>query len=392
MRDSTLYRASAGSLWQLEHAGTAPELRVPLPESGRSSVGPPRRGTGVSAESHAADIDTVGSTSQAPAVNSDQDNDDEQRPRRLNQSETQEPAYWQKIEPLIDCLQHLGVMRPEHGRHKDVGAVTCIDYFRGPAEPKVHDRLAVKHLNNHRLYAERVSEMKNVSDPEIITRVLLVEDLSPVLIECLGSTFHLDPEFFAEHLNRSGYDGVDYKDDLPVRWETRTMPKELCPLKWYRPVRQNPRITEWLRNPDAIVERRTVVSGERQQRVPGSIAWYDPEFDTNGKRNENRTEHHAVVTTNVFRQSWPLSTRPTTSEQAFPQSRGARRRSLDFVFNVSDNDDSHNWKNGSVPTVWEERSSCFRYRDAMVPIGKHTTHRLRRVLSVRLRSNCRTRL
>ncbi|KAI5776663.1 hypothetical protein EDC01DRAFT_636508 [Geopyxis carbonaria] len=71
---------------------------------------------------------------------------------------------------------------------------------------------------------------------DIKLRLIVVEDLDPLVIEMLGNRCKVDPGFFAEHLQWSGYsDGYQYR---PVReWNTSYVQKSYLSLEWRRPVK-----------------------------------------------------------------------------------------------------------------------------------------------------------
>lgn len=52
--------------------------------------------------------------------------------------------------------------------------------------------------------------------PQIHTRLLIVEDLGQSLINLLGATFNLSPEFFEEHLYRLKYRNFSYPGPSPL--------------------------------------------------------------------------------------------------------------------------------------------------------------------------------
>lgn len=77
--------------------------------------------------------------------------------------------------------------------------------------------------------------LKDVSD-DCEQRLILVEDLTPALVDLLGATFQIPPHVFEEHLERSGYTGVvDDRDDAAT-WHTRPSAHGYSSITWYRPV------------------------------------------------------------------------------------------------------------------------------------------------------------
>ena len=374
----SLQTASAGSLWNLENAGSAPELRIPLPESSAPSIEHAQQpgANPTSASNAAGDANAPDTGQNQPADHAPEADHPGRRPRpplELN--------YWQKIAPLVDCLPHLRSIDPQYGRHNDVGTVTCIDYFQDPSPPIVRDSFDVEQLNNRRTLSGRIRKLKTISDAKIVTRIILVEDLCPDLIEALGSTFQIDPEFFAEHLNRSGYSRVDYDDAPPARWETYSMPKSHASMTWFRPVAQSPKVTEWLRNPSAFLDKAMIGKDGHEKTVISSITWYDPEFTPDGRPNEFQMEHQAVVSTNIFRRSWALSARPSTpGERLQKPSKWMRNRDTredrqtvpetgSLASGASGLHDLQKRRGGLIPTAWEERASFFFYNEAAAPIG-----------------------
>lgn len=55
--------------------------------------------------------------------------------------------------------------------------------------------------NNHFFTVDQLRQFLDKPNTECYRRFIMVEDLSAEVIEFLGSTFNLDPEFFAQHLS-----------------------------------------------------------------------------------------------------------------------------------------------------------------------------------------------
>ena len=70
---------------------------------------------------------------------------------------------------------------------------------------------------------------------EVETRLVVVEDLGPSLINLLGATFGLSPEFFEEHLYRSQYSGFGVHEPSPRTWRTSNLQKDYVSFAWSRP-------------------------------------------------------------------------------------------------------------------------------------------------------------
>lgn len=260
--------------------------------------------------------------------------------------------YWQRIEPLTYFMPHLTDIFPSKGRHRHAGKVACIDY-RSDGYPQTRDEIDVVHFKSRsgrRRMARQLIDIGIVDDPTVTSRVLLVEDLCPETIEMLDTAFDLDPEFFAEHLNRSGYDAEDYGEVDAARWNTSHLGKDYVNLTWCRPVYQNPLLTKWLRAPRNLLNR-----GEGRTDGTSILTWRDAIFTAIGKRNPLAREHRLRVETNIFRQSWSLL---------------AGSAGLDGQLHVSDNTALNDLRSKLVPTAWQERASFSWIRGTDVPMGE----------------------
>lgn len=74
-----------------------------------------------------------------------------------------------------------------------------------------------------------------VSD-DCLQRLILVEDLTPSLIDLLGATFQIPPHVFEQHLDRSGYSKESKESNSTVAWHTRSTAQGYSSVTWYRPV------------------------------------------------------------------------------------------------------------------------------------------------------------
>nr|POE51866.1 hypothetical protein CFP56_26073 [Quercus suber] len=410
---------STGSLQQLQRADVPLEYRVPLPKSIPTSDEQSvsivvRQGRRSSAHNTEQDTTQPYSPIETPNGNRSNNTDSSRFPGRgrvsqqhnldasgINEPDASSPGaatglntashihfesqpprlnYWQNMAALMDYLPHLKSIGPENGRHKTAG-------------------------------------------------VLLIEDVSAGLIESLGSVFEIDPESFAEHLNRSGYDGLDYEDEPSTRWETHGMPKAHTSLKWYRPVQENPKITQWMKDPRSLLDpvydnaprgsnnvetfefldfprlqrasttrmwneasnmtmqtRRSARTNRywnndtglsERRKIPGSITWSDSIYRVDGQRNMHAMLHQAVVSTNIFRRSLPLSTRPTGTTETTESLTGWRskfgarkgKKVVARAAHVVRKSSEDAWESGAVPKAWEEKASFFKYDKSRVPIS-----------------------
>ena len=75
---------------------------------------------------------------------------------------------------------------------------------------------------------------------DCVQRIVLVEDLSPKLIDLLGATFDIAPHVFEEHLESSGYRRLDTEIDKKTNaWNTGSNllgHSSIASVRWYRPV------------------------------------------------------------------------------------------------------------------------------------------------------------
>ena len=189
-----------------------------------------------------------------------------------------------------------------------------------------------------------------------MNRFILVEDLSDQLLEALGSTFDIDPDFFATHLSRSGYGEADYEDPLIKHssWASNGLLKPCASLKWMRPVNQNPKLSEWLDKPEMLLDERRAKLKDGSVLVERGISW----------RVMKPDELHTVeVDTNVFRRSWGLSAVPPGSIDSMSTDLSGGARDVD-------------WSRTAIPTAWEERATAYTYSDAAFPIGTATSNAL----------------
>lgn len=67
------------------------------------------------------------------------------------------------------------------------------------------------------------------------TRLVVVEDLGSSLINLLGATFDLSPEFFEEHLYLSNYRAHRDPGAAPSTWRTSNLQKNYVSFVWSRP-------------------------------------------------------------------------------------------------------------------------------------------------------------
>ena len=134
-------------------------------------------------------------------------------------------------------LPHLHNVK--HPSRLDDVSVTCYDYSN-KALPTIGAFSVVqpsKQLQN----AEGVSlrqYLGRVPSKTVHLRLIVANDVSTDLIDCLGTSFSISPEMYEEHLVNAGWRNGIYDDKQPETWITRDMKKSHMSIKWYRPVKR----------------------------------------------------------------------------------------------------------------------------------------------------------
>lgn len=144
---------------------------------------------------------------------------------------------------------------------------------------------------------EKLEELRNIVCgnslwPNVDTRLVIIEDLNTRLIDFLGATFDLSPEFFEEHLHRSGYSSSKTNEPSPETWSTSNLQKSYVSMKWYRPVNR------WRQEPNTLLEREQLLDSA----LPGT---YRIETGVLGE-----VTYNLRTTTNIFRPEFAMSTNP----------------------------------------------------------------------------------
>ncbi|KAF1847936.1 uncharacterized protein K460DRAFT_403252 [Cucurbitaria berberidis CBS 394.84] len=84
-------------------------------------------------------------------------------------------------------------------------------------------------------YQEFYDTLRNVP-VGCVQRTILVEDLTPSLIDLLGASFQIPPHVFEEHLEGGGYRTTPENRDNANTWHTRSSAQGYSSITWYRPV------------------------------------------------------------------------------------------------------------------------------------------------------------
>lgn len=340
-----LQTAGVSALEQSHQPDTVEPVNVPLPES--SGLGSGRYNTrGIEPQSRAVRV-------HGPAERSD-----EQLAEQLNLRPSV-PSYWENIRPLAQTLPHLKAIWPPNGRHQRVGRLKTIDYFNNGRPPRVGVSFEICAQFSQDQLVTELQHMKQGYD-SVASRVVIVEDLCSELIGALGLAFDLDPEFFAEHLNRSGYSKFDYEDPPPTQWNTAHLPKDHASMTWMRPVYQSIKVAELSQTPGALLDPPKRTPDGKETPAKSAAAWKDAAYNAKGERDGRAMEHSPLVDTNVFRQSWLLGAQPI--DQADLQG-------------VGDESQPEQKKVELRPAAWQERASfCYHGRGTDMLIGMWQTN------------------
>lgn len=134
------------------------------------------------------------------------------------------------------------------------------------------------------------------SDPQIETRVVVVEDLGPSLINLLGATFDLSPELFEEHLHQSEFGGYGSYGASPSTWRTSNLSKNYVSFAWFRPGES------W----------KLAIEPEQWKDLLGQgAAQVETTTQSINKRGKlSKVFLKTVAKTNIFRRSIEMSTDP----------------------------------------------------------------------------------
>ena len=175
-------------------------------------------------------------------------------------------------------------------RRKQV-KVECYDYSNNALSScrEFGDDLSTdEHVSLHQVLKSDLPE-------DVQLRLIVAEDLSTELIECLGSSLSISPEAFEEHLLNGGWRNGKYDDPKSDTWITHNMVKNYTTLRWYRPVRRR------LQRPYSASDWEKILD-------PGtlSMAWTEAVSSDAGKSYGVR--HRMEPLTNIIRRDWSLNT------------------------------------------------------------------------------------
>lgn len=227
---------------------------------------------------------------------------------RFQEASSQEPvglavkSYALITKTLSLHLPHLNNVKYS-SRHDDV-SVTCYDYSDNALASI--EAFSVMQPSKLLQNAEGVSlrqYLESIPPEAVHLRLIVANDLSTDLIECLGTSFSISPEMYEEHLVNSGWQNGIYNDQQPEDWITRSMKKSHMSIRWYRPVKRV------LQRPYSTTDRQRFLDPSTQP-----FRWTENIPDTRGK--PHGVHHMSTPTTNIIRQDWDMKTNADASISA----------------------------------------------------------------------------
>ena len=142
-------------------------------------------------------------------------------------------AYRANVNRLNVNFSHFQNVANEGARHRWSSRIVLHDHvepaqFKAPYEPW-KDHIFPPN------YPEFYKTLRNIPD-NCVQRVILVEDISPALIDLLGACFEIPPHVFEEHLDESGYRTTRENRQRATAWHSRSSAQGYSSITWYRPV------------------------------------------------------------------------------------------------------------------------------------------------------------
>ena len=220
-----------------------------------------------------------------------------------NKPQFREPSLQERVTSAVNSFAlttktlslHLPHLRNvKHPSRLDDVSVTCYDYS-DKALPTV-GTFSVVQPSRQLQNAEGMSlrqHLGRIPPKTVHLRLIVANDLSTDLIECLGTSFSISPEMYEEHLVNAGWQNGIYNDRQPETWITRDMKKSHMSIKWYRPVKRV------LLRPYSKNDRQRFLDARDQP-----FRWTEKVLDARGKSHD--VQHDSRPTTNILRQNWDM--------------------------------------------------------------------------------------
>lgn len=143
--------------------------------------------------------------------------------------------YRRKIDVLAMRLRNFETIATTAVRHQWSPRVVYYDRLKSARDHAPRRYEPWESRISAPLFEEFHGTLRNIS-ADCNQRIVLVEDLTPSLVDLLGATFQIPPHVFEEHLDRSGYKKNTGDVDSSAAWYTRSSTQGYSSVTWYRPV------------------------------------------------------------------------------------------------------------------------------------------------------------
>lgn len=140
-------------------------------------------------------------------------------------------------------LSHLSPLPPHlrnvrHRSHRAQATLDCFDFSKGMMQSfKTFSNNSGSHDFSSDTGENLEIMLDNGGNFDLDTKLLVAEDLSSELIECLGSCLPINGEIFEEHLLDSGWRGSSGDPGLET-WTSHRLSKDYFSLSLLRPIKQ----------------------------------------------------------------------------------------------------------------------------------------------------------
>ncbi|KAI9702191.1 MAG: hypothetical protein M1820_006273 [Bogoriella megaspora] len=142
-------------------------------------------------------------------------------------------SYRGRVRLLARYMPKLKIVSTNKCRSPYSGRMACFDFASQSFKASRVTHFPSRIDSQNAVREAQLSIFKNIL-PTTTLRLLLVEDLSPLLINLLGDAFQMSPEFFEEHLRSSGYQFED-EGNTSNAWGTDAALKGFGSIGWHRP-------------------------------------------------------------------------------------------------------------------------------------------------------------
>jgi len=184
-------------------------------------------------------------------------------------------------------------------------------------------------------------------------RLLVVEDLSPTLIDALGAALELDPLVFVRHLQESGAAQTSAQDEWTCPATDSYLDGQVVSLRWHRPV--------------LTIVNNAVRSRRTRPLVDLGGDWSDdkPEpmtVDDWRAKSEWRNKN-SKKTTNIFRKEWIIGIKAARTHPS--------RSQADMLAKASASQKQSPPLDGLVPSSWLEKATIYQERRDGLDFGAY---------------------